>query len=292
MLNRSRSSCTLTLFLIAYRQKLLEEGKSESEIADKLKQSRRRNTKVYRNKKLMASEDLDWGADLERQSFEFKMRGAPEDQPGEMVTIERYFLLRYKIKLRFPKMPIVHLLDGKEEGWFPIEFLFQAWGKVRDTDHNPDVLKFNDHFASTDRIEHLKDVKMLVDEVKQQSGPELSMLLQQLHLTSSLRPEELTATVLQQPVVTFQGGNDKIPTDGSWNLAGAKFPKPAFLSSFAILDFARNDDRSVAFETMFRTMESHGMEMPRNVDVNQAIRNLIVRVDDPNSETVSTYLLI
>jgi hypothetical protein len=127
---------------------------------------------------------------------------------------------------------------------------------------------------------------MLVDEVKQQSGPELSMLLQQLHLTSNLRPEELTATVLQQPVVKFQG-NDKIPIDGSWNLAGAKFPKPAFLTSFAIVDFARDDDRLVAFETMFRTMESHGMEMPRNVDVNQAMRNLIVRVDDPNSETVS-----
>lgn len=277
----------INVFVIAYRAKLLAEGKSESEIAEKLKQSRRRNTKVYRNKKLMKTDDLDWGADLEQQSFEYKHKGAPEDQPGEIVTIERYFLLKYKMKIRFPKMPIVFLRDRKEEGWFPVEFLFQAFGKVRDTDHNPDVLKFNDHFASTNRIEHLKDVKMLVDEVKQQSGPELSMLLQQLHLTSNLKPEELTATVLQQPVVKFQGGNDKIPIDGSWNIAGAKFPKPAFMSSFAIVDFARDDDRLVAFETMFRTMESHGMEMPRNVNMNQAMRDLTVRVHDPNSETVS-----
>jgi hypothetical protein len=72
---------------------------------------------------------LDWGADLEKQSFEYKMKGDPEDQPGEIITIERYFLLKYKMKLRYPKMPIVFLSDRKEKGWFPIEFLFQAWGQ-------------------------------------------------------------------------------------------------------------------------------------------------------------------
>ena len=48
----------------------------------------------------------------------------------------------------------------------PVEFFSQAWSKVREVDHTSDVLKFNDHFASTRGMEHLQHAKAIVEEVK------------------------------------------------------------------------------------------------------------------------------
>jgi hypothetical protein len=276
---------------------LKEEGKSEVEIEQKIIASRRRNTKSFRNKSIRRSEDIIW--DPSQHTFPLQAKGKAQEEnepsapdPVQTVTVAEYFRLRYKMTLRFPKMPLVFLTEGKEKGWFPIEFLYQAWGKVKATDHNQDVLKFNDHFASTARIEHLKTIKSLVDEIKSKSAPEFTMLLQQLNLTTNLQPEQLTATVLPQPIVKFQAGNDKVPSDGSWNLANVKFPKPAFMSSFAIVDFAnfsRNEyDRPRAFEKLFQVMGNHGIEMPRNEDIIQTIRNIIVQVDGSlNQDIVS-----
>ena len=264
----------------------MEEEKSPAEIEDKLKKSRRRNTKQYRNKTFKPKDTLKWAADDPRDEFPVTPRGAPEDDPPVMMTVARYFQDIIRLPVRYPKMPLVQVKDGKEDGWYPIEFLFQAFGKTRDADFNQHVLKFNDNFASTKRMQHLEHVKMLAEEVKRESGQDLSMLLQQMKLTVSNKPMELTASVLEQPVIVFEGGNKKIPTDGSWNLAGARFPNPAFMTSFAILDFT--DQNLDAFETLFRVMkDSHGIELPRNIDENQAIRDLRVHVRDSKPEVVS-----
>jgi hypothetical protein len=307
--------------MIAFRQKLLEEGKSEDEIDRKIKAKNKFNTRVYRNVRI---ESIVWSGEDPSAMFEFKPRGSPPEESGRMVTVVEYFEIHHKIKLRFPKMPLIIIKGGKktrprrpkellpvaqgEESKneskkdeatiekLPIEFFSQAWSKVREVDHNPDVLKFNDHFASTRRMEHLQHVKRIVEEVKMQSGPELGMLLQQLHLTTDLEPAKLEASVLPQPVMKFLN-NEKIPNDGSWNLADVKFSKPALMSSFAVVDFANvdRDDRCSAFEKLFDIMASHGIEMPRNVDVGQAIREVIVAEHLPpgrEKETVSASSII
>jgi hypothetical protein len=265
----------------------VEKEKSPAEIEDKLKTFRRRNTKQYRNKRIQPRDALKWAADDPCEyDFPVTPRGAPEDDPPVRMTVARYFQDIIHLPVRYPKMPLVQVKDGKDDGWYPIEFLFQAFGKTRGADFNKKVLKFNDNFASTKRMQHLEHVKMLAEEVKRESGQDLSMLLQQMKLTVSNKPMELTASVLEQPVIVFEGGNKKIPTDGSWNLAGARFPNPAFMTSFAILDFT--DQNLDAFETLFRVMkDSHGIELPRNIDENQAIRDLRVHVRDSKPEVVS-----
>ena len=289
----------------AFRKKLLEEGKSEADIDRKIKARRKSNTKVYRNVRV---EGIVWNGEDPTEMFEHKPRGAPPEEADRIISVAEYFKIHHNIPLRFPRTPLLILKGGKMirpprsrellptmEGdevkseskkpepkpeKLPIEFFSQAWSKVREVDHNPDVLKFNDHFASTRRMKHLKDVKAIVEKVKRQSGPELSRLLQQLHLTTDLEPTRLEASVLPQPLMKFLD-NEKVPNDGSWNLTAVKFSKPAFMSSFAIVDFADVGDGErygaiEAFDKLFEVMATHGIEMPRNVDVQEAIRAVIV----------------
>lgn len=318
----ARSNCEVrdeffSYTFLAFRQKLLEEGKSEADIDRKIKSRNKFNTRVYRNVRI---DSIVWNGEDPSAMFEYKPRGAPPGENARMVTVAEYFEIHHKIKLRFPKMPLFIIKGGKKtrprrtkellpvvQGEevkvetkkdepiiekLPLEFFFQAWSKVREVDHNPDVLEFNDHFASTRRMEHLQHVKRIVEEVKMQSGPELGMLLQQLNLTTDLEPAKLEASVLPQPVMRFLN-NEKVPNDGSWNLAEVKFSKPAFMSSFAIVDFANvvGENRCSAFIRLFEIMASHGIEMPRNVDVEQAILEVIVAEHLPSGrekETVST----
>ena len=285
----------------AFRTKELEKGKSEADIERAIKARRKSNTKVYRNVRV---EGIVWNGEDPAEMFEYKPRGALPEEADRMVTVAEYFKIHHNMPLRFPRMPLLTIKGGtmirsrkrgesppSTEGdelkseWrkleltpekLPIEFFSQAWSKVREVDHNPDVLNFNDEFTSTNRMKHLQDVKNMVEHVKMQSGPELSMLLQQLHLTTDLEPTKLTASVLPQPLIIFQE-NEKVPNDGSWNLTSAKFTRPAFMSSFAIVDFADVGNDCEAFDKLFEVMATtHGIEMPRNVDVREAIRAVIV----------------
>ena len=271
------------------------------EIDLKIKSRRRFNRKVYRN---VVVEKVIWNGEEEDSKFEY-------DRENRRVTVAEYFKIHHKLELRFPKMPLVVLKHGElirrgkkgigelqqpvEERTperLPLEFFSQAWSKVRNVDHNPDVLRFNDQFASTNRLQHLKEVKHLANR---QCRPELSMLLQQLHLTTDIEPTKLEARVLPQPVVRFQNV-DTIPSDGSWNLTEVKFSKPAFMSSFAIIDFALPDHdnrRFAAFDNLFNIMIRHGIEMPRNLDFRDSIRKVIVNQalhPGAEKETVSVAL--
>jgi hypothetical protein len=201
------------------------------------------------------------------------------------MTVAQYFAEKQKLPLRFKHMPAIFRQDGKEKGHFPIEFLVQAFGKVKGVDNNADVLKFNDEFASTDRLEHVQLVKRQADMVMHHSGQDLSTLLEQFHLTASNEPLTLTGTVLKQPEICFKC-NSTSPRDGSWNLSGVKFAAPATMTSFAILDFAHGDLRP--FEVLFDVMQKHGIKMPRNVDLKKAISSLTVRVESTSPESVST----
>jgi hypothetical protein len=80
--------------------------------------SRRRNTMSFRNKSIRLSEDLIW--DPSQHTFPFQAKGKSRDdsessasEPVQTVTVAEYFHLRYKMTLRFSKMPLVFLTEGK-----------------------------------------------------------------------------------------------------------------------------------------------------------------------------------
>jgi hypothetical protein len=279
--------------LAAYKKILVEKQLADDVIQERIAHRRRKNIRLYRNKRLFRpSEDttvpIIWDADSKEAEFVLRpKRGAPEDAPIERMTVAQYFAEKQRLPLRFKHMPAIFLQDGKEKGHFPIEFLLQAFGKVKGVDNNVHVLQFNDEFASTDRLQHLQMIKREADMVMRDSSQHISTLLEQFHLTASNEPLTLTATVLKQPVIHFKANVSTTPRDGSWDLRGVKFAAPATMTSFAILDFANGDLKP--FEFLFGVMQRHGIEMPRNLDLQKAISSLTVRVENTDPACVRIY---
>jgi hypothetical protein len=145
---------------IVYRKKLVEKSLSDEDIEKMIAFRRRGNTKLYRNNRLLKRAETNrepaqqkdpniWTACGPESLFDIRPRGAAEDAPAERWTVEQYMRERHGVQLRFPHMPMIFLKDGREEGYYPVEFIFQAFSKLKGTGKNARVLKFNDEFAST-----------------------------------------------------------------------------------------------------------------------------------------------
>ena len=196
----------------AFQQKLRDEGKSEEEIETKVKWRRRRNTKILQNKSLRrkgSQEDgpapIIWDADDPSvHSFEL-LTDKDDPKSGTMTTIAAYFKERHNMPLNYPHLPAIFIKDGRQDAYFPIEFLFQAFGKVKGVDMNKHLLKFNDDFASTHRVTHLEtacaDTKRVMAQPGQQS---VATLLEQFHLSVHNEPMVLCATILKQPRISLE----------------------------------------------------------------------------------------
>lgn len=226
-----------------------------------------------------------WDAD-DPSIHSFELLANKEDlESGTMMTIATYYKERYNMPLMYPHMPAIFIKDGKQDAYFPIEFLFQAFGKVRGADMNQHILAFNDDFASTRRVGHLETVYAEAERMMAQTGQPLSTLLEQFNISVSNEPMVLRATVFTQPNIGFRGNVTKIPRDGSWDLRNAQFSAPAHLTSFAFLDLDGGDFKK-PMGNLFEVMEKHGISIPRPRDLMGLVTDLRVVEKSRQPETV------
>ena len=94
----------------------------------------------------MAGRSIIWSAcDENLHSFEHE---------GQQMTVESYYRARYGFKLQYPHMPLVYVNDIKKKfgGWFPIEFVSQAFAKSKENNEEivNNILKYHDNIAGTE----------------------------------------------------------------------------------------------------------------------------------------------
>mmetsp|Transcript_15832 Transcript_15832/g.24306 ORF Transcript_15832/g.24306 Transcript_15832/m.24306 type:complete len:1247 (-) Transcript_15832:149-3889(-) len=250
--------------LNSFREKLQEEGKSEEAITSKVAEWRFRKSKMEMLNKWLKKDvenPVIWSAN--DHTFEYK-----RDGEAKTVSIPEYYEEQYGIKIKYPCMPVVFIKDGRREGYFPIEFIFQAFGKVRGGDFKQEILRFNDDKASTQKLQLLCDIKKAVDtRCKDESPSYIAELLEQYHLGEiEEKPLELQATVLRQPTIKFGARTEpKSPSDGSWDLRNIKFANPGLLSSFGVLDFDFGNRDYTSVDAICRKLREHGVTMSNYV---------------------------
>jgi hypothetical protein len=102
----------------------------------------------------------------------------------------------------------------------------------------------------------------------------------------------LCIVVLKEPNILFAGSRGDV-TDGSWNLKGKKFFKPADFSSFGVVDLSGNRDNAQAVRLVDELLNScanfHGMNL--GPGMSDALRNMndsvvVAATWDKRSETV------
>jgi len=166
-----------------------------------------------------------WAADdPSLHEFEVKPRGSPKDTPGIKHTVYSYFRETYNIELQFPKMPIVNL--GRD-GWFPIEYLFQAKGKARGANspaHVQGVLGYYDENSGTGCVDNIAKLSQLACENTTRHGMRFGDMLKQFNLRRGTDPVALTAKVLPEPQLSFSNENASL-RNGSWDLRNKEFKR-------------------------------------------------------------------
>jgi len=259
------------------RQRMKNRGLSDQEISRRLVKLRK-NVKMHIEK---AKEDdefpskgigkcIIWNAsDPNLYSFFYPREG--DDK--KLVSVNEYYRKKYSIQLRYPCMPIVYC--GKLKGWIPVEFLVQAFSKMKDANSDAQknaVLEYYDRNAGNGNVVNIQNMLKQASRVLERRGLNVSHILSQYNLRLNDNPIEVMAKVLPEPNVNFANEQARL-NNGSWNLMGKKFSNPAELSSFAVANLSGKPHLASDFiNTFLKVAENHGMSVA-NCDVQRLIAN-------------------
>lgn len=180
--------------------------------------------RVRRNKIIRADPDRDnikiiWGAD-DATLYSFEEKKKDDAVPARIFTVASYFFERYKKRLRFPKMPIIFL--GNKE-WFPVEFLFQSFGKMKNAGTTEqknavrDYYNKNSGYNQTNYVNNIQDVFVAASKRLGDMGMTVDDVLKQYNLRRKDEPIQLEARILSEPRLRF-GQQDAMLDNGSWNV--------------------------------------------------------------------------
>jgi hypothetical protein len=144
-----------------------------------------------------------------------------KEPQGVMHTVESYNESAFKIRLKYPNMPIVHI---HKFGYYPVEMLFQVQDRLRGADAVKDALAYNDNFAGTDRIDQIQEVQKVVSSMMEKNGIEMKEIMKEFNFDVSDEPQTFKASVLPPPKLRFEQNDARID-NGSWNLNRARFKR-------------------------------------------------------------------
>ena len=172
-------------------------------------------------------QSIIWGADDPAlYSFtERRRKGDDETKPLKEYTVVSYFKERYRINIKYPKMPIVFLGDKE---WFPIEFLFQSFGKMKAANSTKQVNAVLDYYNKNAGTKYVANVTQLAKDSLgrlKQLGCGLDDILAQYNFRKSSDPVELEAKLLPEPKLRFGDNADVWIKDGDFDIMNGRRPK-------------------------------------------------------------------
>ena len=159
-----------------------------------------------------------WGAD-DPNLYSFEMTKSDNEDtgiPSRKYTVYTYNKERYDLTLKFPKMPIVFL--GNKE-WFPLEFLYQTFGKMRAANSPEHVKAVLDYYNMHSGAKYMGNVSAVTEASNRikRMGLNISDILKQYNLRKSSDPVKLEARVLQEPTLAFAEENAFLK-NGDWSV--------------------------------------------------------------------------
>jgi hypothetical protein len=173
-----------------------------------------------------------------------------EEEPA-ILSVAQYFEQRHGVRLRYPKLPIVHVGD---KNWYPIEFMYQAFERTKDANsptHVSDLLK---HFDENAGNRYVDEISSLLKQIEFKDANfekiglvrccepgrycvhvyhfsavcnlsvSLSLFINETCFILHSFIVELSAKILDQPHLKF-GNQDASVSNGDWNLRGVQFAK-------------------------------------------------------------------
>lgn len=187
-----------------------------------------------------------------------------ENDDGQRMSIVQYFQRTYNIRLRYPKLPCLHVGAPQKKNYLPMEVCHIMAGqkcprKVTDK-QVANMIKFT--CTPPDQR------KSAIERKFREAGFSTDPTLRAFGLEVDPHMVETTGRQLPPPTIEYSGGARENPRDGAWNMRGKKFNAPAQFKSWAIISMCDPNRCSLDsilafFKAVMSQMGQLGMRCPR-----------------------------
>eukprot|EP00923_Selenidium_pygospionis_P013963 GHVN01024055.1.p1 GENE.GHVN01024055.1~~GHVN01024055.1.p1 ORF type:complete len:754 (+),score=88.62 GHVN01024055.1:555-2816(+) len=190
------------------------------------------------------------------------------EHDGVEISVKDYFLNRYQVALRFPKLPLVQLV--RKSTYFPIE-LCSVQRQVSTKEIADDVKAEIGGIMTMDPQARRK----YIDEKRTKElgpGGSRNAILEKYGIEIAPEMMEITGKVIPPPKVAYGGNRTIEPARGAWNLARLQFVNPIRITNWAVVGLedrvSKQDALSVAQE-MRDAAALLGMQITAAPELNQ-----------------------
>ncbi|KAE9215136.1 hypothetical protein PF004_g14846 [Phytophthora fragariae] len=150
---------------------------------------------------------------------------------GNSISVEKYFLDRYHIRLRFPDLPPVNLGGRRpgSESWVPMELCEVAPDQPYSGPDRSNTASIRTQAVVRPQV-RMNGIQRLRESFNFENDP----YLKAFGLSVAERMESVGARVLTSPGIKY-GNGLHYPKNGSWNLQDKTFVKPCTLSNWGVV---------------------------------------------------------
>ncbi|VDM10677.1 unnamed protein product [Wuchereria bancrofti] len=214
--------------------------------------------RVYRINSLQLPADQLW------------FQGKDEDGNERRMTVADYFNERYN-KLKFPKLPCVHVGPITRNIYFPLEVCMldtpQKYNKKLNDKQTSTIIRA----AAVDAISREQRIASLCE----QAGFQYDPFLREFGLQINPKMFETIGRVLTPPRILFGENNRRTdpivtPKDGAWSMDNQQLYLPASCHSYSMIAIVspREQNNLQAFcQTLMQKANQMGMEFPNWPDL-------------------------
>ncbi|KAG3182601.1 Protein argonaute-2 [Phytophthora cactorum] len=157
-----------------------------------------------------------------------------ENDEGQRVSIVQYFQKTYNLRLRYPKLPCLHVGAPQKKNYLPMEVCHIMAGQKCPRKVTDNQVANMIKFTCTPPDQRKRAIEQKFREAGFSSDP----TLRAFGLDVEPRMVETTGRQLPPPTIEYSGGARESPRDGAWNMRGKRFNTPAQLKSWAVISLA------------------------------------------------------
>ncbi|RLN81527.1 hypothetical protein BBO99_00003659, partial [Phytophthora kernoviae] len=200
---------------------------------------------------------------LSRESAE---RTFFENDEGQRVSIVQYFQSAYNLRLRYPKLPCLHVGAPQKKNYLPMEVCHIMAGQKCPRKVTDKQVANMIRFTCTPPDQRKRSIEQKFREAGFNTDPTLKAF----GLEVSPNMVETTGRQLPPPTMEYSGGVRERPRDGTWDMRGKRFNTPARFQSWAVISMC--DSRRLGiqeiqnfFKVIIEKMGQLGMGCPKTL---------------------------
>ncbi|KAI9921408.1 hypothetical protein PsorP6_002057 [Peronosclerospora sorghi] len=182
-----------------------------------------------------------------------------ETDDGQRVSIAQYFQQTYKILLRYPNLPCLHV----KKNYLPMEVCRIEAGQNCPRKATDKQVANMIRFTCTPPDKRKQAIEQKMRDASFNTDPMLRAFGLEVHS----RIVETTGRQLPPPNIEYSRGERESPRDGAWNMRGKQFNTPVQFKSWAVISLrdARRcslGDIQKIFKAVIAQMGQLGMRCP------------------------------